>query len=160
MVHLPYTLFSFEVPLMRMKYIWVIYNFWKRKYISVSFKYMSSICQIYGRYILANIYIYIIYVKYILNIQLLEKIYFIHFDIYLTYEFFHVGLYCRLLLHTEKKDLIESIKYLFTTMKKSIWIQWNVALNCNEKILSISNNMKIYLKNIFNETVYLIQINM
>ena len=40
-------------------------------------------------------YIYKIYVKYILNIQLLEKIYFIHSDIYLTIYifcmFFHVG---------------------------------------------------------------------
>ena len=35
--------------------------------------------------------------------------------------------------------LIKSIKYLFTTIKISIWIQWNVSLNCNEKILSISN---------------------
>ena len=50
--------------------------------------------------------------------------------------------------------LIESIKYLFTTMKISIWIQWNVALNRSEKILSIS--IKIYLKDIFYETVYLI----
>ena len=46
-------------------------------------KYILNICQIYfGKYI------YKIYVKYILNIQLLEKIYFIHFDIYLTYIFF------------------------------------------------------------------------
>ena len=34
---------------------------------------------------------------------------------------------------------IESIKYLFTTMKISIWIQWNVILNPKDKILSISN---------------------
>ena len=51
---------------------------------------MSTIFQIYVRYILTNIY-----VKYILNIQVLEKIYFIHFDIYFAYIFFpfifHVG---------------------------------------------------------------------
>ena len=35
--------------------------------------------------------------------------------------------------------LIESIKYLFTTMKISILIQWNITLNRNDKILSISN---------------------
>ena len=40
---------------MEMKYICDVYNFWKRKYISASFKYMSSICQIYFRYILINI---------------------------------------------------------------------------------------------------------
>ena len=34
-----------------------------------------------------QIYIYKIYVKYILNIQLSGKIYFIHFNIYLTYIF-------------------------------------------------------------------------
>ena len=48
---------------MEMKYICDIYNFWPQKYISASFKYMSSICQIYVRYILANIYI-----KYMWNI--------------------------------------------------------------------------------------------
>ena len=53
-------------------------------YISTSFKYMSSICQIY---------IYKIYVKYILNIQLLVRIYFIRFDIYLTCIFFPCGWY-------------------------------------------------------------------
>ena len=41
-----------------MKYIRDIYNFWSQKYILASFKYMSSIFQIYVRYILANIYIY------------------------------------------------------------------------------------------------------
>ena len=35
--------------------------------------------------------------------------------------------------------LIELIKYLLTTMKTSILIQWNVTLNRNDKILSISN---------------------
>ena len=50
--------------------------------------------------------------------------------------------------------LIESIKYLFTTMKISIWIQWNVTLNRNDKILSIE--IEIYFKGTFNETVYLI----
>ena len=50
--------------------------------ISIHVKYISNICQIYlGKYI------YKIYVKYILNIQLMEKIYFIHFDTYLTYIF-------------------------------------------------------------------------
>ena len=34
--------------------------------------------------------------------------------------------------------LMEPIKYLFTTMKISIWIQWNVTLNRNDKILLIS----------------------
>ena len=43
--------------LIEMKYRRAIYNFWKRKYILASFKYMSSIFQIYGRYILANVYI-------------------------------------------------------------------------------------------------------
>ena len=50
---------------------------------------MPSIFQIYVRYILANIYI-----KYILNIQLLEKIYFIHLDISymdIFFIFFHVS---------------------------------------------------------------------
>ena len=70
-----------------MKYICDIYNFWSRKYILASFKYMSSIFQIYVRYILVNIYIKYMW-NYILNIQLLEKIYFICFDIYLTYIFF------------------------------------------------------------------------
>ena len=32
-----------------------------------------------------------IYAKYILIIQLFAKIYFIYFDIYVTYKFFHVG---------------------------------------------------------------------
>ena len=50
--------------------------------------------------------------------------------------------------------LIESIKYLFTTMKISIWIQWNITLNRNDKILSIE--IEIYFKGTFNETVYLI----
>ena len=80
---------AFVYTPMEVKYICDIYNFWKRKYIILaSFKYMSSvfkICRIYfGKYI----YIYKIYVKYILNVQLLKKIYFIHFDIYLTYIFF------------------------------------------------------------------------
>ena len=35
--------------------------------------------------------------------------------------------------------LIESIKYLFMTMQISIWIQWNITLNRNDKILSITN---------------------
>ena len=33
--------------------------------------------------------------------------------------------------------LIESIRFLFTTMKIFIWIQWNVILNRDDKILSI-----------------------
>ena len=33
--------------------------------------------------------------------------------------------------------LIESIRFLFTTMKIFIWIQWNVILNRDYKILSI-----------------------
>ena len=52
---------------------------------------------------------------------------------------------------------IKSIKYLFTTMKISIWIQWNVALNRNDKFYRFQ--IKIYLKDIFDETVYLIQMN-
>ena len=42
---------------MEMKYICDIYNFWPRKYILASFKYMSSVFQMNVRYILANIYI-------------------------------------------------------------------------------------------------------
>ena len=64
-----------------------LYNFWSQKYILASFKYMSNIFQIYTRYILENIYIKYVW-NYNLNTQLLAKIYFIHFDIYLTYIFF------------------------------------------------------------------------
>ena len=44
----------------------------------------------YVKYILANIS-QKIYAKYILIIQLFAKIYFIYFDIYVTYILFHVG---------------------------------------------------------------------
>ena len=48
---------ALDEPPMEMKYIDEIYNFWKRKYIWASFKYTSSIFQIYVRYILANIWV-------------------------------------------------------------------------------------------------------
>ena len=53
--------------------------------------YFEGLGIIYVKYILANIS-QKIYVKYILIIQLFAKIYFIYFDIYVTYLFFHVGL--------------------------------------------------------------------
>ena len=40
-------------------------------------------------------------------------------------------------------------KYLFTIMKISIWIQWNVALSRNEKILSIPNKDLFIWKTFF-----------
>ena len=44
--------------------------------------------------------------EYILNIQLLEKIYFIHFDIYLRYIFFPVtGASCHTTFNCMKSDI-------------------------------------------------------
>ena len=52
--------------------------------------YFKDLGITYVKYILANIS-QKIYTKYILIIQLFAKIYFIYFDIYVTYIFFHVG---------------------------------------------------------------------
>ena len=52
--------------------------------------YFEGLGIIYVKYILANIS-QKIYAKYILIIQLFAKIYFVYFDIYVTYIFFHVG---------------------------------------------------------------------
>ena len=52
--------------------------------------YFEGLGIIYVKYILANIS-QKIYAKYILIIQLLKKIYFVYFDIYVTYIFFHTG---------------------------------------------------------------------
>ena len=52
--------------------------------------YFEGVGIIYVKYILANIS-QKIYAEYILNIQIFAKIYFISFDIYVTYIFFHVG---------------------------------------------------------------------
>ena len=68
---------------MEVKYVCDIYNFWPRKYISASLKYVSNIfSRIYLTFVKK------IYVKYILIIEFLAKIYFISFDRYLTYTFF------------------------------------------------------------------------
>ena len=86
-----------EHPPMEMKYKYM-------RHIQLETKIYFGVIQIYVKYILNKCQIYFgkfinkIYVKYILNTQLLEKIYFIHFDIYLTYIqivffsiLFHVG---------------------------------------------------------------------
>ena len=52
--------------------------------------YFEGLGIIYVKYILANIS-QKIYAKYILIIQLFAKIYFVYFDIYVTYIFFHAG---------------------------------------------------------------------
>ena len=52
--------------------------------------YFEGLGIIYVKYILANIS-QKIYAKYILIIQLFAKIYFIYFDIYVTYMFFNMG---------------------------------------------------------------------
>ena len=79
-------MFCCVTALMEMKYIYATYTTFENENI---FRRHLNTCQVYVRYVLANIYK--IYVKYILNIQLLKKIYFIHFDIYLTYIFFPCG---------------------------------------------------------------------
>ena len=56
-----------------------------------------------------------------------------------------------------EKKLIESIKYLFTTMQISIWIQQTLHWTTIRKFYRFQ--IKIYLKDIFNETVHWIQIN-
>ena len=55
--------------------------------------YFEGLGIIYVKYILANISKKI-YAKYILIIQFFAKIYFIYFDIYVTYIFFYVGYKC------------------------------------------------------------------
>ena len=52
--------------------------------------YFEGLRIIYVKYILANISKKT-YAKYNVIIQVFEKIYFIYFDIYVTYVFFHVG---------------------------------------------------------------------
>ena len=44
-----------HIPHGNKTYVCHIYNFWPRKYISASLKYMSSICKMYFKYILTNI---------------------------------------------------------------------------------------------------------
>ena len=51
--------------------------------------YFEGLRIIYVKYILANIS-QKIYAKYILTTRLFAKIYFIYFDIYVTYIFFHI----------------------------------------------------------------------
>ena len=57
-----------------------------------------------------QVYIYKIYVKYILNIQRLEKIYFIHFDINISY--IYIFSMWDVELKTKKKtDTFRDVRY-------------------------------------------------
>ena len=70
---------------MKTKYICDVHKFLAPKYISRAVEYMSNIFW--------RIYLTIkkIYAKYIPNIQLSVKIYFIYFDIYVAYICYYVG---------------------------------------------------------------------
>ena len=72
---------------------------------------MSNICQLYfGKYI------YKIYVKYILNTQLLAKIYFIHFDIYLHIYFFYMWIHAKCSsnsVHITVSNILKSVTFIF-----------------------------------------------